>query len=363
LKNFLYLLLFLSSLYAQTIKDISNIVGIRENQLIGYGMVVGARVGGDSKISAQTLQNLLRNSNMNIDVADAGDAGAVIVTASLPAFAKQGDKLKVEVSSLDGANLDGATLLVTQLKGINGKVYALAQGTIIGVEGEKVRGRRAEGSKTGYIYDGAIVENEVKYDLRDEKSITLSLIKQDARVASMVEDKINKTFGQHVATAYDTRSIEVKKPKNMSIVKFIAKVEDIELGTMMKRKVIIDPVKEIIVAGANITINPVTISQDNFTIRIKKSALNDKEWNDPAKNTGTDIGDASTIQQIPSAAPATNTQNVVIDNALLDSKEQPTVSDLMRAMKTMKLDISQIIETFKMLDDLGAINADVEIVR
>jgi len=350
------------SLYAQTIKDISNIVGIRENQLIGYGMVVGARAGGDSKISAQTLQNLLRNSNMNIDVGDAGDAGAVIVTATLPPFARQGDKLKVEVSSLDGANLDGATLLVTQLKGIDGNVYALAQGTIIGIEGEAIRGRRSDGSKTGYIYNGAIVENEIDYNLHTEKSITLSLIRQNARIAALVEEKINRKFGKPLAMAYDTRTIEVKKPENMSVVRFIAEIEDIELGTLMKKKVVIDPVREIIVAGSDITINPVTISRENFTLRVEKTNMNDKEWNDPAKNTGTNIGDDSVIQQVPEEA-AQNAQEVVIDNALLDTKEQPTVSDLMKAMKTMKLDISQIIDTFQMLDEMGAINADVEIIK
>lgn len=363
MKNFFYLLLLLSSLYAQTVKDISNIVGIRENQLIGYGMVVGARAGGDSKISAQTLQNLLRNSNMNVDIGDAGDAGAVIVTAALPPFARQGDKLKVEVASLDGANLDGARLLVTQLKGIDGKVYALAQGTVIGIEGEPVRGRRAEGSKTGYIYNGAIVENELAFDLREEKSITLSLIKQDAKTAALVEEKINQVFGKPLAMAYDTRTIEVQKPKDMSIVRFIAKIEDIELGTMMKRKVVIDPIKEIIVAGSDITINPVTISRENFTLRVEKTGLNDKEWNDPAVNTGANIGDDTVLSQVPPDAAAQNAQDVVIDNALLDTKELPTVSDLMRAMKTMNLDISQIIDTFQMLDDLGAINADVEIIR
>ncbi len=350
-------------MYAQTIKDISNIVGIRENQLIGYGMVVGARAGGDSKISAQTLQNLLRNSNMNIDVGDAGDSGAVIVTATLPPFARQGDKLKVEVAALDGANLDGATLLVTQLKGIDGKVYALAQGTIIGIEGEPVRGRRAEGSKTGYIYNGAIVENELEYNLREEKSITLSLIKQDAKTAALVEEKINKIFGEPIAMAYDTRTIEVKKPKDMSIVRFIAKIEDIELGTMMKRKVIIDPVKEIIVAGSDITINPVTISRENFTLRVQKTGLTDKEWNDPAKNVGTNNGDETVIEQVPAQAAQATPPVIEFTNSLVDTKAEPTVSDLMRAMKTMNLDISQIIETFQMLDNLGAINADVEIIR
>jgi len=125
----------------------------------------------------------------------------------------------------------------------------------------------------------------------------------------------------------------------------------------MKNKIIIDLKKEIIIAGADITINPVTISRKNFTIRIKKSNLADKEWEDPLKNIGVNVGDNAVVEKIPGAVA------VDIDNALINTKNQPTVSDLMRAMKTMKLDIIEIIETIKMLDSLGAINADVEMVR
>jgi len=361
LGKFFILFFLVITAYGQTLKEISNIVGIRGNQLIGYGMVVGARAGGDSSISTQTLQNLLRNSNIKINPSDAGDTAAVIVTSTLPAFARQGDKLKVEVSSLDGADLDGAKLLVTQLKGIDGKVYAIAQGTIVGVtdENKNARGRRSDGSKTGYIYNGATVENELDYSLKNEKSITLSLLEQNAKIAALVEEKINDKFGQNIAYALDTRTIEVAKPKNMSIVRFIAQIEAIEIDTMMKKKVIIDPIKEIIVAGSDITINPVTISRENFTLRIKKSDLSEKAWADPAKNIGIDVGDDAKVQKVPGKEVA----EVDVDNGLLNTRRQPTVSDLMRAMKTMKIDITEIIETMRMLDRLGAINADVEMVR
>ncbi len=364
MKKFLLILFLSLTIHAQTIKDISNIVGIRENQLIGYGLVVGAKTGGDSQLSAQTLNNLLRNANIKLNAGDAGDSGAVVVTATLPAFARQGDKLKVEVASLDGANLDGAKLLVTQLKGIDGKVYALAQGTILGVTGEtpRVRGRRGDESKTGYIYDGAIVENEIPYDLNAETSLTLSLIKQNAKIAALIEKKINEKFMLRLATAYDTRTIRVQKPMDMSMVGFIAEIQDIKIDIMMKKKVIIDSVKEIIIAGADITISPVTISRENFTIRIKKSDLGEKAWNDEAVNKGKDIGDDTKVEQLPDQV---MDQPVVIDinNALINTQKQPTVSDLMRAMKMMKVDITEIIETIKMLDSLDAINAEVEMVR
>jgi flagellar P-ring protein precursor FlgI len=131
---------------------------------------------------------------------------------------------------------------------------------------------------------------------------------------------------------------------------------------MMKKKVIIDAVKEIIVAGADITVSPVTVSRENFTLRIKKSDLDDKAWADPVANAGTNLGDDAKVDNIVSPQDV-NEQAVVMDNTLINTKNQPTVSDLMRAMKTMKLDITEIIETIKMIDDLGAINADVEMVR
>ena len=162
-------------------------------------------------------------------------------------------------------------------------------------------------------------------------------------------------FGKNIAVAYDTRTIEIAKPDNISMIRFISQIQSIKLDTMMKKKILIDPIKEIIIAGANITINPVTISRKGFTLRIKKSNLNEKDWKDLALNKGLDIGDDVIIGD--------KAVQVNLDNALINTKKLPTISDLMRSMKVMKLDISEIIDTIKMLDSLGAIDADVEIVR
>ncbi len=352
MRNILLTFFISLTIYGQTIKDISNIVGIRENQLIGHGLVVGLPGTGDkSEFTMQSLQNLLRNSYIKIPASSISskNIATVMVTSTLPAFARQGDKLKLKVSSIgDAKSIDGGQLLLTQLKGVDGKVYALGQGSIVS---------NGEMKTTGYIYEGAIVENEVDYSLRDERYITLSLLEQDARIAALCEEKINAKFGKKIATAYDTRTIEISKPNDMSIIRFISEIENIEIDSMMKKKVIIDPIKEIIVAGADITINPVTVSRENFTLRIKKSTLDDKAWADPAVNAGTDIGDDAKVQKIDGV------QEIDIDNALINTKNQPTVSDLMKAMKTMKLGIAEIIETIKMIDDLGGINADVEMVK
>ncbi|MCT7566442.1 flagellar basal body P-ring protein FlgI [Aliarcobacter butzleri] len=347
LKYFFIIALLLSSLYSQTIKDISNIIGIRENQLIGYGLIVGlAGTGDKSKFTMQSLQNLLRNSYIKIPAGsiNSKNIAAVMVTADLPPFARQGDKIKVNISTIgDAKSVDHGELLITQLKGVDGNVYALAQGTIVANENNKT---------TGFIYDGATVENEINFDLQSEDSIQLSLLKNSAKNADLIETKINDTFGKKLATALDTRTIDVKKPDGMSIVKFISLVQNIELESSFKKKLIIDMNRESILAGGDIIIDPVTIARDTFTIRINKTGLGEVDWNNPTINTGVDIGDDVRIADKPV---------IDINNAMINTKNPPTVADLVRSMKVMKLPMKEIIDTLKMIKDMGAIDVDIEL--
>ncbi|MFX4251607.1 flagellar basal body P-ring protein FlgI [Aliarcobacter butzleri] len=347
LKYFFIIALLLSSLYSQTIKDISNIIGIRENQLIGYGLIVGlAGTGDKSKFTMQSLQNLLRNSYIKIPAGsiNSKNIAAVMVTADLPPFARQGDKIKVNISTIgDAKSVDHGELLITQLKGVDGNVYALAQGTIVANENNKT---------TGFIYDGATVENEINFDLQSEDSIQLSLLKNSAKNADLIETKINDTFGKKLATALDTRTIDVKKPDGMSIVKFISLVQNIELESSFKKKLIIDMNRESILAGGDILIDPVTIARDTFTIRINKTGLGEVDWNNPTINTGVDIGDDVRIADKPV---------IDINNAMINTKNPPTVADLVRSMKVMKLPMKEIIDTLKMIKDMGAIDVDIEL--
>ena len=234
MKIFIIISLLICSLYSQTIKDISNVIGIRDNQLIGYGLIVGLPGTGDkSKFTMQSLQNLLTNSYIKIPAGsiNSKNIAAVMVTADLPAFSRQGDKIKVTVSTIgDAKSIDFGELLMTQLKGVDGNVYAVAQGTVVANTNNKT---------TGFIYEGATVENEIDYELQGEKSIQLSLYKNSAKNADLVEKKINEVFGQKLATALDTRTIEVQKPNNMSIVSFISKVENIELTQHLEKNLLL----------------------------------------------------------------------------------------------------------------------------
>ena len=350
MNKILSIFFFCTIFYGQTIKEISNIVGIRDNQLIGHGLVVGlAGTGDKSKFTMQSLQNLLRNSYIKIPTSSikSKNIASVMVTAILPPFSRQGDKIKLNVSSLgDAKSIDNGELLLTQLKGLNGEIYAIAQGKVIA---------SPDNLTTGYIYEGAIIENEIKYSLQNEKEITISLRKSDASIASLVEKKINEKFKQNIAQAIDTRTIHVKKPQNISTISFIASIQSIQLHTNMHKKIIIDTLKGIIVAGADIIIQPVTVTRKNFTLRIKNKNLTKKQWADPVVNPGVDIGDDVKIGNKP--------VKINLNNALINSKNLPTISDLMRAMKTMKLSIRDIIETLQSLKDLGAIDAQIETVR
>lgn len=348
MKFFIVLLFFLQSIYAVTIKDISNVVGIRDNQLIGYGLVVGLAGSGDkSQFTMQSLQNLLRNSYIKIPASSikSKNIAAVMVTAELPPFARQGDKIKVKISAIgDAKSIDNGELLLTQLKAVDGQVYALAQGSIVADN---------QNETTGFIYEGATVENEVEYSLKNEDSIKLSLLKNDAKQAYLVEKKINEFFNKPLAVALDTRTIYVKKPLNSSIVKFLSDVQSIQLDSTFKKKIIIDVARETIIAGLDIPIGPVTVAKNGFTIRIKKSDLSDAQWDDNKVNKGQDIGDNVRLDNKPVA--------VNIDNTLMNTKKQPTVSDLVRAMKVMKLPITEIIDTLKMIKELGALDVELEI--
>ena len=347
MKIFIIISLLICSLFSQTIKDISNVIGIRDNQLIGYGLIVGLPGTGDkSKFTMQSLQNLLTNSYIKIPAGsiNSKNIAAVMVTADLPAFSRQGDKIKITVSTIgDAKSIDFGELLMTQLKGVDGNVYAVAQGTVVANTNNKT---------TGFIYEGATVENEIDYELQGEKSIQLSLYKNSAKNADLVEKKINEVFGQKLATALDTRTIEVQKPNNMSIVGFISKVENIELDSTFRKKLIIDVNRESIIAGGDIVISPIVIARNNFTIRIDKSGLGDVDWNNPSINKGVDIGDNVKIADKPV---------IDINNAMINTKKEPTVSDLVRSMKVMKVPMNEIIDTLRMIKEMGAIDVDIEL--
>jgi flagellar P-ring protein precursor FlgI len=280
---FIFYFVATANLFAQKIGDISSIIGVRDNQLMGYGLVVGLKGTGDSSaaFTNQTLSNLLRNVNVKLNPNDitSKNVAAVVVTATLPPFARQGDKLDITVSSIgDAKSLEGGTLLLTPLKAVNGKIYALAQGhlTIGGFNVGRNRDTQAHFTTTGKLYGGAIVEREIIYDIYNRDSAILSLKNSDFNEAVSIQNLINKTFKGKIAKALDPRSIQLKKPKNMTMPEFLAKIQDIDYYTKERNVVIVDERTGTIVAGSDIAIDPIVITQGSMIIKItKRSTMND----------------------------------------------------------------------------------------
>jgi len=274
---FSFLYVFISTnLFAEKIKDISNVIGVRSNQLIGYGLVVGLDGSGDSssKFTNQTLSNLLKNVNVKLDPKDikSKNVAAVMVTATLPPFAREGDKIDVTVSSIgDAKSLQGGVLLITPLKGVNGKIYALAQGPIT-MGGFNLKGGKKQKhfTTTVKVLNGATVERAVVWDIYHQKTATLSLKMSDFNLAINVQNAINGYFKNQVAIATDPRTVILKKPKNMTMPEFLAKVENLDVSVPHENIVVIDERTGTVVAGGNIIVNPGVIVYGNFTIKIKK---------------------------------------------------------------------------------------------
>ena len=282
---FIIIFYFVASvnLFAQRIGDISSIIGVRDNQLMGYGLIVGLKGTGDSSsaFTNQTLSNLLKNVNVKLNPKDikSKNVAAVVITATLPPFARQGDKLDISVSSIgDAKSLEGGTLLLTPLKGVDGKIYALAQGhlTIGGFNVGQNRGVQAHFTTTAKLYGGAIVEREVIFDLYHQKTALLSLKKSDFNQAVEIQKLINKNFKDSIAMALDPRTIQLKKPKKMSMPEFLAKVQNLTYYVPQENIVVIDERTGTIVAGSDIKIDPIVITQGDMIIKItKRSTMTD----------------------------------------------------------------------------------------
>lgn len=342
-----------TALQATRVKEIANVVGVRENQLIGYGLVVGLNGTGDGSTSVfttQSLSNLLANVNVKIDPAaiKSKNIAAVIVTAKLPSFGRQGDKIDVSVSSIgDAKSIEGGTLLLTPLKAVDGKIYALAQGPVAigGVNAGGGGGGKAQKHQTtgASIFNGAIIEREVAYDLAGMESASLSLKKSNFHNAVALQKAINETFGSSVATAIDPSTVKLSRPKTMSMVEFLAAVEEVAV-TIEKPlpKVVVDERTGTVIAGADIPLQPVVITHGEITIKVRPQTPSDK--------VGT--GDIAIGDQVTVGTQS----NIVTDGGGL------TLSAIARSLQKLGSKPKDIIAIIEALKKAGAYDAELEII-
>jgi len=270
--------------YAIRLKDISNFKGVRSNQLVGYGLVVGLDSSGDSSSSdvmRRSLAETLAKMGIGADPAhfQVKNVAAVMVTSTLPAFAKSGSKVDVLVSSIgDAKSLQGGTLLLTPLKAANQEIYAVAQGPVSvgGYQAESPSG--GSSIKTNHqtvakISNGAIVEKEVDFGLEGSKTLQVALNEPDFTTAMRVADSINDFLKGKFASAADSGAVQIDVPKNYSnkIVTLIANLEALEIRPDVAARVVLNERTGTVVMGENVRVSTVAVSHGSLSIQIDQS--------------------------------------------------------------------------------------------
>lgn len=342
------------------VKDLADIEGVRSNQLIGYGLVVGLNRTGDrvqqNIYARQTLQNLLER--MGISAESSGlkpeNIATVLVTATLPPFVRPGSKIDVTVSSIgDAKSLQGGTLILTPLKAIDGQVYAVAQGplSIGGISaGESGNSVEINHPTVGRLPNGANVERSVPTELAANNQLTLILRNEDFSTAARLNKVINTKFGSGTAKALDGRNLDVFLPAAYADnrVGFIAELESLKVTPDKVSKIVINERTGTIVMGSEVRIASVAISQGGVTVRI-----------------GTEY---DVIQ--PGPLSPRGSETAIVPLTSVDVKEKPpasvvlkdgaTVDEVVRGLRTVGVSARDIISILQAIKSAGAMNADLE---
>ncbi len=344
----LLLLAMTAFVYATKISEISSIVGVRDNQLIGYGLIVGLNGTGDggSAFTQQSLSNMLKTMNVQIDAGaiKSKNVAAVVVTTNLDSFSRQGDKVDVTISSIgDAKSLEGGTLLLTPLKAVDGKIYALAQGSV-SIGGKNGRGRGNLNHPTsGKIFSGATVEREMNYDLFHQEQATISLNQADFNNVVKIQSALNNIFHTQVAVAVDPKTVKIKRPKGLSMVEFLAKVQEAEFDFQSEQKIIIDERTGTIVAGIDIEVLPVVITHGEITIKITEGP------DLPKQGEGVVALDGDVSIGLES-------------NKISTKKGSSTVANIARSLQKLGAKPKDIISILEAIKKAGAIKAKLEVI-
>lgn len=340
------------------IKDIAKVQGVRDNQLIGYGLVVGLAGTGDSNKSLftnQAVANMMERFGITVSSTNIKlkNVAAVMVTAKLPAFAKEGDAIDMTVSSMgDAKSIAGGTLLQTPLKAANGQVYAAGQGPI-STGGFSIGGGGASQRKNfptaGNVPNGGIVERTTTTDLAPGGIVRLSLMQPDFTTASRIADSVNRQFGT-IATATDAGTVSVIVPPTYEtdLVPFIARIEDQMVYTDSIAKVVINERTGTVVMGGNVTIDEVAVAQGGLTVKIGKET------------------------SVSQPGPFSNGQTVVTEQPKVDVQEKSTnlivlpaassVTEVVSALNAVGASASDVISILQAMKAAGALHADLQLI-
>lgn len=344
---------------ATELKNIANVEGVRNNQLLGYGLVIGLEGSGDSqqtKFTPQSLANMLEKQGVIVPAASlkVKNVAAVIVTATLPPFARPGSTIDVIVSSLGDANsLQGGTLVQTPLMAGNGQVYAVAQGpvTIGGFSAGGGGGSVAKNHSTvGRVPDGAIVEQETKTSLTVNDMVNITLNRNDFTTASRAAAAIDEALGGHFAKANDGGVISVTVPEEYKddLVGLISEVESVDVKTDSVAKVIVNERTGTVIIGGQVRITPCAVAHGSLTVSISA----DTEVSQPAPL---------------SAGTTTATTNKVVkveepQAALVELKGGATIQELVKALNALKVTPRDLISILQAIKEADALQAQLEVM-
>ncbi len=342
------------------IKDLANIEGVRQNQLIGYGLVVGLNGTGDTlnniPFTKQSLQAMLERMGVNIRGATirTGNVAAVMVTGNLPPFGTQGTRMDVTVSALgDSKNLQGGTLLVTPLLGADGNVYAVAQGSLA-IGGFQAEGAAASVTKgvptVGRIANGAIIEREIEFALNRLPTVRLALRNPDFTTAKRIATAVNDFLGGKTAEPIDPSTVQLSIPTEYrgNVVALLTEIEQLQVEPDLAAKIIIDERSGIIVMGRDVRVATVAVAQGNLTVTISESP------------------------QVSQPGPLSRGRTVVTPNTSVavkeDGKKFALVKDgvslqqLVDGLNGLGIGPRDLIGILQAIKAAGAIQADIEVM-
>ncbi len=344
------------------IKDVADFEGVRENLLVGYGLVVGLNGTGDDLGSAvftrESLIGMLQRMGVNArdEDLDTDNVAAVMITTDLPAFSRQGTRIDVQVSALgDAESLLGGTLLVTPLLGADGEVYAVAQGQVA-VAGFSAAGNAetiVKGVPTsGRIANGAIIERELGFELEQMRSIKLALRNPDLTTARRIANAINTFTGENSAQSLDPTTVQVNLPAryNGEAVALMTDIEQLRVRTDQLARVVIDEASGIIVMGENVRISTVAIAQGNLTIRITETPQVSQP-NAFSRDGNTEVVDRTDIQVEEDG-----------DKRLAVVPSGISLQELVNGLNALGIGPRDMISILQAIKAAGALQAEIEVL-
>ncbi|MCF6204688.1 MAG: flagellar basal body P-ring protein FlgI [Methylococcaceae bacterium] len=360
------LILFFSAqfVYAERIKDLASIAGVRNNQLIGYGLVVGLNKSGDkTKFTGQSMRSMLARLGLTLPPGvdpKSKNIAAVAIHADLPAFAKPGQKIDVTVSSIgDAKSLRGGSLLMSPLKGADGKVYAIAQGNLV-VGGLSASGK--DGSKitvnnpsVGRIPNGASVEQHVETSFEKGNSLVFNLHNSDFTTVHRMVEAINKVLGPDTARALDGTSVKVNAPLDPSQrVSFVSIIENMEVfPDAAPARVIVNSRSGTVVINGNVRVQPTAVSHGSLTVTISES----DQLSQPNPLSG---GDTAVV---PQSEITIEERNLAMDgNHMFVFNPGVTLDQIVKAVNKVGAGPSDLVAILEALKSAGALRAELIII-